>query len=863
MSMTSKSGPAKPSAAPKRLGEYRAKRSFEATPEPEPGPEPEFESGSAESEAKPESESAESEAHSTAKPKSGDAPGSSTAADARFVVHEHHATRLHWDLRLEHDGALASWAVPNGIPLDPKHNRKAIHVEDHPLSYIDFAGTIPSGNYGAGEVTVWDRGTYACEKWEPRKLIVVFHGERLRGRYALFQAGHEERDWLIHRMDAPADPTAQEMPEFVAPMLASLSRLPAEESQWAFEVKWDGVRAIAHSQPGRLKLLSRNGNEVTGAYPELRALNRALSSHEALIDGEIIAFDTHGRPSFEALQPRMHQRGQAAIRRLMRSTPVTYVAFDLLWLDGHSLMDRPYAERRTRLQELDLDGEHWRTPGYHHGEGEGRALLEATRARGLEGVVAKRLDSLYTPAGRTGAWLKIKHHRRQEAVIGGWSEGKGERAGRIGALDLGVYDEHAALRYAGQVGTGFDEPELARLAGMLSALAIDDSPFTGRQPPRGTHYVQPDLVCEVEFSEWTTAGRLRQASYRGLREDKPAAEVLRERVTVPEDIPAPASSTGAQPEGPAPLATGRRVRGGLEVEIEGRTLRLTNLEKILYPETGFTKGDLIGYYAAVAPALLPHLHDRPLTLKRYPNGVQGEHFYEKQSPDHRPEWVQTARIWSEHSKREIDYTLCQDLPTLVWLANLAALELHPSLSLAGAQQSPTALVFDLDPGAPAGVLECCEVALELCEMFEQLGLSAFAKTSGSKGLQVYIPLNDDRMTYEQTKPFAHAVANLLAQRRPELVRAEMARAERTGRVLIDWSQNDEHKTTISVYSPRALTRPTVSTPVTWGEVRSAREQHDPQQLVFETAQVLERVAERDDLFAEVVSLHQTLPDLGG
>ena len=791
-------------------------------------------------------------------------------------MHEHHATRLHWDLRLEHDGALASWAIPNGIPLDPTHNRKAIHVEDHPLSYIDFAGTIPSGNYGAGEVSVWDRGTYTCEKWQPHKLIVVFHGERLQGRYALFQAGHEEQDWLIHRMDPPTDPSAREMPEFVTPMLASLSTLPHDEASWAYEVKWDGVRAIVHSQPGRIKLLSRNGNEVTGAYPELRALNRALSSHEALIDGEIIAFDETGRPSFEALQPRMHQRGQAAIRRLMRSTPVTYVLFDLLWLDGHSLMDRPYSERRARLRELDCNGAHWRTPEYHHGEGEGQALLDATRARGLEGVVAKRLDSSYTPGGRGRAWLKIKHHRRQEAVIGGWSEGKGARAGRIGALDLGVYDEHGALRYAGQVGTGFDEPELERLAKLLGALAHYDSPFAGRQPPRGTHYVQPDLVCEVEFSDWTRAGQLRQASYKGLREDKPAVEVVRERVRAPADIPASSADTHpdvaqpdvaqsdvAQSDVRAPLPAGRRVRGGVEVEIEGRTLKLTNLAKVLYPETGFTKGDLIGYYTAIAPALLPHLHDRPLTLKRYPNGVQGEYFYEKQAPAHRPDWVQTARIYSEHSKREIDYTLCHDLPTLVWLANQAALELHPSLSLAGALQSPTTLVFDLDPGPPAGVLECCEVALELREMFEQLGLRAFVKTSGSKGLQVYAPLNDERLTYEQTKPFAHAVANLLAQRRPELVLSAMSRAQRAGRVLIDWSQNDEHKTTVAVYSPRALARPTVSTPVDWSELRAARERDDPQLLVFETAQVLDRVGARGDLFAEVISLHQRLPDLGG
>jgi bifunctional non-homologous end joining protein LigD len=451
-------------ASSPRLDEYRHKRSFATTPEPSPEP---------------------------------DQEGSADVTALRFVVHEHHATRLHWDLRLERDGALASWAIPNGIPEDPAHNRKAIHVEDHPLSYIDFSGAIPAGSYGAGEVIVWDRGTYVCEKWEPDKVIVVFRGLRLRGRYALFRAGHTERDWMIHRMDPPLDPTAQEIPDFIEPMLARLSLLPADQSAWAFEVKWDGIRAIAHSQPGRIRLMSRRGNDVTAAYPELRALNRALGSHAAILDGEVIAFDESARPSFEALQQRMHVRGDAAVRRLAQTTPVTYVLFDLLWLDGHSLMELPYTERRARLDALSLDGERWRTPPYHAGEGS--ALLAATFEQGLEGVLAKRLDSLYTPGGRDGGWRKIKHSHAQEAVIGGWTDGRGVRAGRIGALHLGVYDEQHELRYAGRVGTGFDEAELTRLAGLLEPLARAVSPFTGRQPPRGAHFVAPQLVCEVEL----------------------------------------------------------------------------------------------------------------------------------------------------------------------------------------------------------------------------------------------------------------------------------------------------------------------------------------------------------------------------
>ena len=375
-----------------KLAGYRSKRELAETPEPDGASAPELPGG-----------------------------------QARFVVHEHHARRLHWDLRLERDGVLASWAVPNGIPDDPKRNRKAIHVEDHPLDYIDFRGEIPAGNYGAGEVSIWDHGTYECEKWRADEVIVVFHGERLKGRYALFQTGRDSRDWMIHRMDPAVDPDAEPMPDFIPPMLAKLSTMPADEELWAFEVKWDGVRALIRSEPGRLRIFSRNGNEITPAYPELRALNRGLGSHTAMLDGEIVALDGDGQPSFEALQQRMHLRGEAAVRRLAESTPVTYMIFDLLWLDGHSLMDLPYEARRARLDALDLSGRRWRVPESFVAEG--TALLAATRERGLEGVIGKRLDSRYRP-GRQSLWTKIKNSNRQEAAIGGWTDRSGFTLGQ-------------------------------------------------------------------------------------------------------------------------------------------------------------------------------------------------------------------------------------------------------------------------------------------------------------------------------------------------------------------------------------------------------------------------------------------------
>ncbi len=827
---------------PKQLATYKQKRQFDATPEP-----------------------------------SGD--GSGPAGGERFVVHEHHARRLHWDLRLEREGVLVSWAVPNGIPDDPKRNRKAIHVEDHPIDYIDFHGEIPAGNYGAGEVSIWDHGTYAAEKWRPDEVIVVFKGQRLTGRYALFRAGKDEKDWMIHRMDPPVDATAENMPDFIAPMLAKLSTLPPDESQWAFEVKWDGVRAITHSEPGRLRMLSRNGNDVTAAYPELRALNRALGSHSALLDGEIVAFDADGRPSFQQLQMRMHLRGEAAVRRQAEGTPVTYMIFDLLWLDGHSLMELPYTERRARLEQLGLSADRWQVPESFVGEG--TALLAATRERHIEGIIGKRLGSRYV-TGRGGAWIKVKNWGRQEAVIGGWTTGQGGRTGRIGALLLGVHDGDAQLQYVGRVGTGFDARELEILAGLLEPLARGTTPFAGRQPPKGSHFVEPQLVCEVEFSEWTHAGTLRQASYKGLRDDKRAEEVVRERVEVipgggpagppPDDPPAGPSPTSAPAveeatpraariDVPALLAAGRRVRDGVEVDVDGRTLKLTNADKVLYPATGFTKADLVAYYAGVASALLPHLHDRPLTLKRYPNGVNAEYFYEKRSPPHRPDWIQTVPVASERGKKEIPYTLCQDLPTLVWLANLADIELHPSLSLAADAGRPTMVAFDLDPGAPAGIVESCEVALELRELFGQLGLEACAKTSGSKGLQVYVPLNRPDVTYEHTKPFAHAVAGLLEERHPELIVSRMAKTQRRGKVLIDWSQNDAHKTTVSVYSLRATEQPRVSAPLDWTEVTECANRRDPDLLSFGPDDVLTRIAGRGDLFGKILTLQQNLPAL--
>ena len=476
----------------KRLDKYRQKRDFEATPEPAGGPD-------------------------------------ETEPGGRFVIQEHHARSMHWDLRLEHDGVLLSWAVPRGIPLDPKRNNLAVHTEDHPLEYLEFEGDIPRGEYGGGSMRVWDRGRYEAHKMNDNEVIVTLHGDRARGRYALFQT--DGKNWMIHRMDPPEDPDREPLPKHIEPMLATLSKsLPRDEDNYSFEVKWDGVRSISYVEGGRARFESRRGGDITSRYPELRALGPALSSTAAVLDGEIVAFEGE-RPSFERLQRRMHVSNERAIRRLMGEVPVVYVIFDLLWLEGHSTLELPYRERRKLLDELAPQGPSWQTPAAH--EGGGTALLDATKRLGLEGVVAKRLESVYEPGRRSRAWLKVKNHNSQEFVIGGWAAGKGARSTSLGALLIGYYEStepDARLKYAGRVGTGLTETELRRLVELLEPLRRDTSPFSPAPRVKDAVFVEPELVAEVKFTEWTSAGAVRAPVYLGLRDDRDPRDVVREDV---------------------------------------------------------------------------------------------------------------------------------------------------------------------------------------------------------------------------------------------------------------------------------------------------------------------------------------------
>ena len=487
-----------------RLAEYRGKRDASRTPEPVP-------------------------------PADAAQGGPAASETARiFVVQEHHARRLHWDFRLERDGVLASWALPKGVPDDPAVNHLAVRTEDHPLEYATFHGHIPRGEYGGGTVTIWDHGTYELVKWDDREVKVVLHGTRLSGGYALFCTDRSNRkDWIIHRERLG-------LPAGLPPMLAAIGHFPRREADaWAVEMKWDGVRALAFIEAGQLMLRSRTGKDITRTYPELGGLGNAIGHRQALLDGEIVAFNHAGQPDFEALQTRIHVTSAAQAGELADITPVTYLAFDLLQLDGRPLVGLPYADRRNLLAPLIPNGTRFQCPPWFPGA-DFDAVLAASAANGLEGVVAKRLDSRYEPGSRSGGWIKVKNVLRQEVVVAGWKPGKGNRAGLVGSLLVGVYSEEGPgevgggkknLLYCGHVGTGFTMDTLRMLTGLLAPLRRAGSPFDGPVPEpdaRSAVWVEPLLVADVTFGRWTRAGRMRAPVYKGLRDDKNPAEVVRE-----------------------------------------------------------------------------------------------------------------------------------------------------------------------------------------------------------------------------------------------------------------------------------------------------------------------------------------------
>ncbi|HZO98135.1 MAG TPA: DNA ligase D [Gaiellaceae bacterium] len=744
-----------------------------------------------------------------------------------FVVQRHDARRLHYDFRLERGGALASWAVPKGVPLEPGGRSLAVHVEDHPLEYASFAGEIPAGQYGAGTVELWDRGTYELLEEKPDgQLTVRLAGERLRGVWTLVPARLEgkEENWLLVRRRDPDASGEAPPPATYRPMLATLAAEPPRGPGWRFEVKFDGYRALAYVRGGECELVSRNGKSLTERFAAVaRAVPRALGTPSAVLDGEVCALDEDGRPSFSAMQ-----RGAG---------PLVYYVFDLLEADGEALVDRTLEERRARLEEL-LDRRS-RTVRLSEQFEDGEALLQAARSQRLEGVMAKRLGSRYSEGRRTRDWLKVKTHGRQEFVVAGYTRGSGSRSGSLGSLVLAVVDD-GALCYAGNVGTGFTVREIEALLRLLRPLERPDPPFPERpRMPRvrkgDVVWVEPELVVEVEFGEWTRDGRVRQPSYKGLRDDKAAAEVRAER----------------PPE--------------LTLRAGSRELRLSNLDKVFWPEEGITKGDLVDYYRRIAPALLPHLAGRPFTMRRYPDGVGGKAFFQKDAPSHMPAWIRRHRaLVSARSpsggRKWVEFPVVNDELALLWMVNMGCIDMNTWYSRVDRPDRPDFVLFDLDPTPGVPWADTIEVALLVRELLDGLGLASFPKTSGGKGFHVLVPL-DRRSTYDDSRAFAELVAGAIARARPGLATTQWSKSRRKG-VLIDANQNGEGKTIASVYSVRPRPGAPVSTPLLWEEVRP-----DLDPSAFTMAAVLDRVAARGDLYEGVLrtrqSLRKALARLGG
>jgi bifunctional non-homologous end joining protein LigD len=723
-----------------------------------------------------------------------------------FVIQRHDARRLHYDLRLERNGALASWAVPKGLPFRAGERHLAVHVEDHPLDYASFAGEIPKCEYGAGTVEIWDRGTYELlEEKRDGGLTFRLDGNRAHGVWTLVPAhlDGKEQNWLLLRQDAPRAAAAP-----LRPQLATLTDTLPTGPEWLFEPKWDGYRAIVAVEGGEARLTSRNGKDLTERFRDVaRAVGRAVRTPSAVLDGEVVALDEHGTARFEALQ-----RG---------SGPLVLLAFDLLELDGEPVSERPLVERRALLEELLDPGVAGvrLSPAFEDGE----ALLRAARAQGLEGVVAKRADLPYRPGRRTPEWRKLKLRAQDDFPIVGYTRGTGRRA-KLGALVL-ARREPDGLYWAGNVGSGIGDAEVDRLRALLGPLERSRSPLahTPRMPrvrPRDVTWVDPVLAAEVTYAEKTREGRLRAPVYLGVRDDVPA-----ERPPVESEV-----------------RHGRR------------TLRLSNLDKPFWLEEGITKGDLLAYYRDVAGVLVPHLRRRPFTMKRYPDGWQGKSFFQKQAPSHTPDWIGRAPFPAstrDGERRVIDYALIDDELALLWAVNMGCIDLHAWASRVDRPDRPDWVMFDLDPAEGVAFEHVVEVALLVRQALEVLELESLPKTSGSRGIHVLVPIAR-RHDYAATREFAGIVAGALARAHPGLVTTEWAKAKRRG-VLVDANQNRPGKTTASVYSVRPRAGAPVSTPLRWEEVQPGL---DP--LAFTMGTVLERVGREGDLFARVLEGGQSL-----
>ena len=807
-------------------------------------------------------------------------------AAPRFVVQKHWARNMHYDLRLELDGTLKSWAVPKGPSTRVEEKRLAVHVEDHPLEYGSFEGVIPAGNYGAGSVIVWDHGWFRSfkpedllEQYERGKMELELFGFKLRGRWTLVRMGKKEKEWLLLKKD---DGLASEIeaidryPESVITgltveemrdvpgtlaalheriaslkppkekagtgsgeipiMLATLADRPPSGSDWCFEIKYDGVRVIAARQDEGLRMLGRSGEEITKRYPEIAAALMALPVKRFTLDGEIVAEDENGRPSFQRLQARMHLSRPRDIEAARIQVPARGIFFDCLSLEGYDLRGLELAARKELLARVVPP--RGTVQLCDHVVGLGDAFLEAASEMGLEGIVAKRLTSRYT-GRRSQDWIKVKCDRRQEFVIGGTSAPQGSRA-RFGALHVGVYDG-AKLRYVTKVGTGFDGKAIESIWNALEPLARETSPFdVGSPTGKGNRWFEPKLVCEVRFTEWTHDGGLRHPVFLGMRADVRPEGVRREDPVRVEETPDAPDEESLAEEAPA-----RTARTARKTAAPEREVRVTNAKKVFWPEEGYTKGDLVAYYEAVAPLLLPYLHDRPVVLTRYPDGITGKSFFQKDAPVYVPDWVRTHTISHEDVERDVRYFVIDDAPSLKYVANLGTIPIHVWSACVSALEHPDWMVLDLDP-KEAPFTHVVQVARALKTILDDLELPSFIKTSGATGLHVLIPMGR-RYTHEESRTFARLLAVMTVDAVPEISTVTRSLAGRKGKVYVDFGQNGRGNTIVSPYSVRPLKGAPASCPLRWDEVTARL---DPARFTIRT--IPKRFEEMQDPVAGVL-----------
>jgi bifunctional non-homologous end joining protein LigD len=749
------------------------------------------------------------------------------------VVQLHEARARHYDFRLEHDGVLVSWAVPKGPSPNPADKRLAIRVEDHPVDYIDFEGKIPEGNYGAGAVIVWDRG-----RWEPvadfdtgledGKLLFELHGYKLRGRWTLVKTKRNPNDWLLIKERDQHARTADDKPlpedsvlsgrsveeiasgvnrddaltaacraggakrarvsfADVKPMLATAGE-PFSDPAWIFEIKYDGYRLLAGKESGKARLISRNGRELTSVFPEIAEAVSALPYERFLLDGEVVVHDREGLPSFAGMQQRGKLARREDIARAAARWPATLYAFDLLLFDGFDLRTLPLINRKALLAEV--------LPSVgpirlcEHIEAAGEAMFEELKALGVEGIVGKRAASRYV-GRRSPDWVKASARSSDDFAVVGYTRPRNRRAG-FGALLLA---QRAAdgWRYTGRVGGGFSERDLDLVAGRLASARPGKMPAGGEEEA-GARWLAPTLVAEVRFKNRSPKGRLRQPVFVRLRDDK-----------APEDCWLP----GEEKPLPEPVAARR-------TKVEA--LRITNPDKVFWPQQGYTKGDLIDYYRAVAPYLLPYLRDRPLVLTRYPDGIGGKSFFQKDAPEYVPSWLRLETLWSEGSEREIRYFVVESEQGLAYVANMAAIPLHVWSSRIPTLHLPDWCILDLDPkGAP--FTHVVRVARSLHGLCDAAGLPNFVKTSGSTGLHVMIPLGA-RYSHEQSRAMAELLARWVVEELPELATVRRQLAARGGKVYVDYLQNGQGRLLAAPFSARAVPGATVSMPLRWTQLTS-------------------------------------------